>query len=284
MKFYSDGRHRARRWQCWLIQTSGRLRGLLDIECVVQDKAYLTRFRCSNKTEVSRAMTLWTKEEGTMSSLDRETRIGDVFLDIGANIGIYSLAAGHRVGPNGRVIAVEPHKVYVVSLMHNVLANRFEDRIQVLSAPLAEKPAIAELQYRRFDAASTGSQYGAPIEGVDFEPVVSEVCNGTSLDELFSSGAFPSPNLIKIDVDGIELRILKGMQKMLTSKMRPRSVQVEINVGENDTIVAFMKACGYALVQRHLTKQGKKLSGEGKDMAAIAHNAVFEPVAEGSGP
>lgn len=277
---YSDGQHRARRWQRWLVQTSGKLRSWLDIECVVRDKGYLTHFRCSNKTEVSRAMTLWTKEEGTMSWLDRETRTGDVFLDIGANIGIYSLAAGHRVGPNGRVIAVEPHKVNVVSLMHNVLANHFEDRIQVLSAPLAEKPAIEQLQYRRLDAASTGSQYGGSTKTVDFDPVVSEVCNGTSFDELLSSGAFPSPNLIKIDVDGIELRILKGMRKMLNSEQRPRSVQVEINVGENDDIVDFMQTCGYTLVERHLTKQGKKLLAKGQDMAVIAHNAIFEPRVE----
>jgi hypothetical protein len=102
----------------------------------VQDKNYVTRFVCGNRKEAHRAATLWLKEPGTMSWLDENLRGGDVFLDIGANIGIYTLAAAHRVGATGTVYACEPHKPNCVALDEECLGQRLRADCKGVLQPL----------------------------------------------------------------------------------------------------------------------------------------------------
>jgi hypothetical protein len=73
------------------------------------DGALRYRFRCGNLREYSRYVKMFIKEPGTCEWIDREVKPGDVFYDIGANIGVYSIMAARRVGETGRVFAFEPH-------------------------------------------------------------------------------------------------------------------------------------------------------------------------------
>lgn len=244
----------------------------------VQDKNYVTRFVCGNRKEAHRAATLWLKEPGTMSWLDENLRGGDVFLDIGANIGIYTLAAAHRVGATGTVYACEPHKPNCVALMKNVLANGFGATVKVFSSPLGSVSKVAPFNYRSFEVASTGSQLGTSVlNNKEFRPAVSELCLQVSVDDLVEKSAMLSPSLVKIDVDGLELDILKGMEGVLRSTGKPRSVQVELNMGEQDAVVGFMIGCGYELALRHFTMIGQRQLESGKPVELIPHNAIFLP-------
>jgi FkbM family methyltransferase len=255
-------------------------RGLVS-EAVVQDKQYKTVFICENRLTAYRAVSLWIKEAGTMAWLDAGLRPGDRFLDIGANIGIYSLAAAHRVGPTGRVYAVEPHKPNAVGLMRNVLRNGLQDRIDVLAIALSDARTVAAFNYTSLDASVTGSQLGNTFKdgrNKPFVPAAIETCVALSVDELIGAGAIAAPNLVKIDVDGTELKILKGMSGLLTGETRPRSVQVELNAGEHEAIDAFFKGVGYAMDHRHFTLDGEKRRAAGVALENIAHNAVFVPV------
>jgi FkbM family methyltransferase len=261
----------------WFDAKAGLRRALVS-EVTISDGPYRTTFHCENRTQAYRALSLWVKEAGTMEWIDKYTKRGERFLDIGANVGIYTLAAAHRVGPEGRVYAVEPHKPNAVSLMRNVLRNRMQDRVDVLTVPLADKRMIATFNYKELYPSSTGSQLDSTnVSGKEFIPAASEVVLGLSVDELLSVKAIDAPHHVKIDVDGIELAILRGMSGLLTSEERPRSVQVELNVGEHDAIESFMTTVGYALDHRHFTLNGKKQLAAGKDLASIAHNAVFAP-------
>ena len=102
----------------------------------VQDKNYVTRFVCGNRKEAHRAATLWLKEPGTMSWLDENLRGGDVFLDIGANIGVYTLAAAQSVGATGTVSACEPHMRNRVARLKTVLANCLVAPVHLFTSPL----------------------------------------------------------------------------------------------------------------------------------------------------
>ena len=82
---------------------------------------------------------------------------------------------------------------------------------------------------------------------------------------------------MKIDVDGIEIDILEGMRHLLMSDARPRSVQVELNLGEQELIVELMAECHYKLDHRHFTANGAKRRARGDDLSTIPHNAVFVP-------
>jgi hypothetical protein len=113
----------------------------------------------------------------------------------------------------------------------------------------------------------------------DFRPQASEIATAVSVDSLVAQGAVKAPTLVKIDVDGNELPILQGMKKLLTGPSRPRSVQVEINVGEDAAIKAYMAECGYAVADMHFTRPGEALRKRGIPTDQIAHNAIFQPKA-----
>jgi FkbM family methyltransferase len=261
-----------------LIQSTRRA---LLAEVRLKDERFDSTFRCETYLEASRPMSLWVKEEGTMRLLDDELREGDVFMDIGANIGIYTIAAAHRVGSGGKVYAFEPHKVSVLSLMRNVAANGFQDRVSVFSCALSDRPAIAEFNYNSVSSGSSGSQLGHTRKAgrdVTFEPVAREMVLATSVDALIADRTVRPPALVKIDVDGNELAILRGMSALLAGPARPRAIQVEINVGEQAAIEQFFTGCGYEQVATHLTTAGKKAAARGRAMEQIAYNAIFRPV------
>jgi FkbM family methyltransferase len=244
-----------------------------------QDKKYVTAYLCSNKTEITRATTLWDKEPGTMRWLDTELKSGDIFLDIGANIGIYSLAAAHRVGKKGKVYAVEPHKPSAISLMQNIKLNNFNN-IDILTVPLTSELKVGKFNYKNFSSALTGSQFDSTrinSNEDNFKPEVEEIIVAFSVDMLVKMKAIPIPDLIKIDVDGIEDKILVGMKKTLTSPRKPRSVQVELNVGKQIKIEKFLTSLGYVLKDRHFTHNGNLKLQQGTHLRKIAHNAIFQP-------
>ncbi len=256
------------------------LRKQLVSEVEVQDRKYKTWYVCENRLQAYRAVSLWVKEPGTMAWIEAETRLGDRFLDIGANVGIYTIAAAHRVGDMGRVYAVEPHKPNAVSLMRNILRNDLQRRVDVLTLPLAEQRIVAAFNYTSLEPSVTGSQLGSTfLDGHSrvFKPAASELCLGMSVDELISINAIQAPHLIKIDVDGIELNILKGMRILLASAERPRGIQVELNIGEHDGVVDFLASQGYKLDHRHFTIGGERRRMAGVNIADIAHNAIFVP-------
>jgi hypothetical protein len=137
---------------------------------------------------------------------------------------------------------------------------------------------VATFNYKAFEPSSTGSQLNEThAGGKAFTPEAREVVLGLSVDELIAAGAMAAPHHVKIDVDGIELAILRGMRGLFASPERPRTLQVELNVGEHDAIEGFMRDQGYRLDHRHFTLNGQKQLDAGWELAKIAHNAVFTP-------
>jgi hypothetical protein len=107
--------------------------------------------------------------------------------------------------------------------------------------------------------------------------VASEMAVSTTVDELIAKEVIRPPALIKIDVDGNELLILRGMRALLNGVNKPRSVLVEVNVGEADAINAFMTGCGYALVRKNLDRPGEIKLKDGVPLERIEFNAIYRP-------
>lgn len=262
------------------------LRSTLLVRVVVKDGRHRSVFLCSNRLQAYRAMTLWIKEQGTMNWIERDVRAGDVFLDIGANVGLYTIAAAHRVGPEGHVFALEPHKPSMLSLLENIAANDMGKAVSVIAIPVSDTREVAQFNYTSLSPSVTGSQFGSTFkDGTNkaFRPSAQELCVSSSVDELVAIGAIRPFHHAKIDVDGIELKILMGMKGQLTGPSRPRTVQVELNVGQQDQIIGFMASCGYALAERHFTLSGQKQLAKGIDTSKITHNAIFTPDAGTTG-
>ena len=244
----------------------------------VGDERHRYVFNCDSLRALRRATTLFVKEAGTVDWLQRELRAGDVFLDIGANIGIYSLIASHLVGPEGRVFAIEPHAINAVALLENVSVNGMAGRVSVLTVALSDKTGFDQFNYHDWEAAYSHSQFGRTVDetGRDFVPVCTEVKYGTTVDALVKGGVLPPPNAVKIDVDGLEPGVLEGMTSVLTGSNRPRSVQVEVGPATMIAVDEHMTAVGYCLDCRHHTTKGKRRIRAGAAETAVAHNAVYK--------
>jgi FkbM family methyltransferase len=263
-----------------LLRAAGGLRRLLLLRVRLDENGHRSVYLCESKHDAERPMSLWVKEEGTMRWIDGEVRAGDIFMDIGANIGIYTLAAAHRVGKTGKVYAFEPHKMNGVTLLRNLAASGLADRVDFFACALSDASGVLPFNYASLASASSGSQLGhTRVAGAsrDFKPVAREMLAAITVDELIAGGTIKAPNLVKIDVDGNEIKILQGMKKLLSGKDRPRALQVELNIGEQEEIASYLADCGYALAERHHTRPGERRLKSGIPLEKVAHNAIFRP-------
>ena len=237
------------------------------------------RFRCASETDVWRARTLATKEAGTIEWIRTAVQPGDVFFDVGANIGLYSLFAAARVGRSGKVFAFEPHAENFLSLMRNIAANGFGDVVRPLSCALHDREGTFDFNYNSLVSGSSMSQLDGTKDGdeQEFAPVFREGKLGVRLDTLVFEWGLPAPTHVKIDVDGNEMPILHGMKRVLSAAAKPRTMQVEINQRYRDELFRFLADCGYVQYHRHDTEHGKQLIASGKDPEQVAHNALFRP-------
>lgn len=127
---------------------------------------------------------------------------GDVFYDVGAHIGYYSMAAALRVGEAGRVYAFEPLPLNLKMLRGHVDANRMQN-IEVIAAGVSAAPGETFFDL----AGGTGrGRLGARGE-LRVELV--------SIDELVATGRARPPSLIKMDIEGAELLALQGARQTL---------------------------------------------------------------------
>lgn len=234
-------------------------------------------FECETDIERYRADTLFTKEEGTVRWLRAQCKSGDIVYDIGANIGIYTVIAARLVCPNGIVYAFEPHAPTAAHLTQNVLLNGQEKLVRVKCLALHSSQGYFQFNYTSHKPGSSGHQLGhlESESGQEFKPVASEVVQAVTIDALIQTQAIDPADLVKLDVDGNELKILYGMRQLFT-KTPPRSVQIEMHPQDDAAIVQFMEGYTYRLKERHYTALGKEAIAKGRDPRQIAHNAIFE--------
>lgn len=235
-------------------------------------------FVCETDAELWRARTLLTKEPGTIAWL-KKLRLGDVFFDVGANIGCYTLYAARQVGDAGFVYAFEPHLGSAMALLRNVAVNGFGDRVRVLTCALSGSydHSFAPFYYQSLTSGSTGSQIAAAMNehGKAFIPAALEMKVITTLSSLIASDVVPSPSVVKVDVDGNEFDILRG----LFGAAHPREVQVETRPSNRAAVLGLMTASGYAQVVRHRTSAGEEMVRAGAAPDAITDNTIFERTA-----
>jgi FkbM family methyltransferase len=221
------------------------------------------------KLEQWRAATALTKEPGTIAWLD-ELQPGDVFYDIGANIGIYTIYAAEKVGPTGHVYAVEPHLANAVSLLKNIAVNGYQDRVTVVTAPMSNWQGAVEFYYRDLTAGASGSQVwrARGEDGQAFSPVAKELKVATTLNSLRTVARHPTA--IKIDVDGHEAQILNG-----ATRIKPQSWQVEVHPQDADRIADWFAEESYTKASTHYTSNGQKQIAAGADPSTVTANVIY---------
>jgi len=151
----------------------------------------------------------------------------DVLVDVGANIGMYTVLAAGLSGC--RVIAIEPFSLNVADLKHNVEANGLEHRVTVMHAAATDRERVDILYFGQTYAGAANQSFGRDdiSEQYDDRDAGREEVHGYPLDVLVQRGEIPFPTHVKIDVDGLEEPVIEGMRGIL-SDPRFKSLRMEI--------------------------------------------------------
>lgn len=158
---------------------------------------------------------LGSSEVPVQAALRQLISPGDVVYDIGANIGFFTLIAARRVGPTGRVVAFEPVAENASSIRRNLAANRFR-HVDVYEIAVGDRAGREDMLLTAWDGGGSLSHEAIrPGEATSTRSV--EV---STLDQLVLDHGLRPPTLVKIDVEGHEEAVLRGMNEILR-KHRP---------------------------------------------------------------
>jgi len=148
------------------------------------------------------------------------------FVDIGANIGLYSLYAATK---KINVIAFEPESLNFACLNLNIKDNNLEKYITAYPISIHDKNEVSVLNMRTMKFGGSGSSFDTTVDEnqENFDPIFKQGSISFKLDEVLKKKNF-IPNYIKIDVDGNELNVINSMPETLKSKYL-KSVCIELN-------------------------------------------------------
>ncbi len=180
-----------------------------------------------------RIKTFFKKEPETIAWMDRLGRKDSILFDIGSNMGGYSIYFAKKF--DAQVYSFEPSFKNLELMIKNLKLNNLQNNISVISNPLCDKFRFSKFVQNDFASAQAKASFLLDQKDKDefysyFKDKSSEVIYdtlGLSLDNLFEMGLIPLPNLIKIDVDGNELKILWGAKKILKN-IKKLSMLIEV--------------------------------------------------------
>ena len=188
------------------------------------------------------------KEPETVGWLESHLRPADVLYDIGANVGAYSFVADAITGGNSTIYSFEPSHATFASLSMNVILNDCQARVVPLHFALWSDTGLLALGF-------SSPAPGAALHSLRRMPADSGpylLVPAYRLDELVGQLKLRSPNLIKIDVDGGELEVLRGSKAVLgSSSLRSVLVEVDESSESSSSIRQLMSDLGFHLASRH---------------------------------
>ena len=185
------------------------------------------KLNVSNHITLNRAVTFFNKEPETIEWI-RGFNEHSVFYDIGANIGVFSLFAA--VIKNCKVFSFEPNALNFGELVKNVNLNNTLNIIPYCIG-LSDTTEITKLFLKDLTTGSSGHSIKNSVD-YNLNPVQrlnSQGILSITLDDLTQNWTLPKPEHVKIDVDGIEHKIIEGASQLLSTKTL-KSILVELNV------------------------------------------------------
>jgi FkbM family methyltransferase len=188
-------------------------------------------FRCSSAESVKAAARFVYDEPETVWWIDNVVQAGDCVWDVGANVGLYALYAALRLGEGGQVVAFEPAADNYAALTRNVALNPTAARVSCFCLALSDGTGAAELHLTSQDAGRAAHVFGHADEGLTAEARPhTQTALGFSADTFVTLFGVRKPDHVKIDVDSIEERIVRGGAAAFAGA---RSLIVEINIDES---------------------------------------------------
>lgn len=203
---------------------------------------------------------------------------GMTFMDLGANIGYYTLLAAHRVGPQGRVVAFEPDQQNCTLIQMSVLDNGFEN-VELFPLAAADHSATFAFELRDGSNGMLTEELSASSVSDVRRLLSRKVVRAVAIDEILHH--LDRLDVMKIDVEGAEYRALRGMEALLTkhrpiifSEFSPIMLQSVSGVSGEDYLAWLIKH-GYAISV--INSKNGELQECGDDIAAVMQLYEKEP-------
>jgi len=150
-------------------------------------------------------------EKEVVTNLGELLNDGDLFVDLGASLGQFTYHANDAM-QDGRIIAFEPDPIRFEELDRNCTNWQASKRNTIAALPYAVGDKTGPQSFFTTQSNVSGGMFARDVDPkYNFEEISVE---GTTLDTLFVDD---HPNLIKIDVEGAELRVLRGATKILSA-------------------------------------------------------------------
>jgi FkbM family methyltransferase len=171
------------------------------------------RFRIRSRME-ARKLIFNKREQELLELFLSEIREGDTVFDIGANIGQFALPAAVKVGNTGSIRAFEPAPLWLNGLRENLALNDLTN-VYTYNVGLSDEDGIHQFSMKNVQGSGMGSVvegYDSFIEKGRLEKIQVRLVRG---DEYRCQHNIPAPDIVKIDAEGAEAKVLRGLQRSL---------------------------------------------------------------------
>jgi FkbM family methyltransferase len=234
------------------------------LEVCVDEKRL--RYVATNPHSVARVETLFEKEPTTIPWIET-FESGQTFVDIGANVGMYSIYAAVMTGCS--IFAFEPESLNYADLNKNIVANGLQERAFALCMAISDEEKVDYLNLGCFGAAYSHHDFAENtwVEDKWFGDKVTrkdarlrQGSVSSTLDLLVERGVVPVPDHVKVDVDGIEYRVFAGARNTFADP-RVQTVLMEISFvdARNAAIIDSMTEMGWRYSWAQLRTNRKKI-------------------------
>jgi FkbM family methyltransferase len=185
-------------------------------------------------------------EMPVQETLAQYLKPGDIFYDIGANVGFFTIVAAKLVGSLGKVYAFEPEAENIATLRHNAQINQFT-HVSAIAKAVSRTTGQAEFLLANYSGGHTLATVGSRADARDVISI-----DVVSIDDLLSQNEIESPTFVKIDVEGAEIDVLYGMTQTIKEYQPIILYEVddrnkEIMLSKREEIASFLRECGYEI-------------------------------------
>ncbi len=176
------------------------------------------------------------------SLMRKRLKQGGTFVDVGANVGIYSMIAAEQTGKNGKVISIEPNPFVIERLKYNLSINNFDDRIKIQQCGISDAEGTFDLV---LDKTNLGGS-SLVIERSDEKISIS--CK--LLSSLIKEQGIKQIDGLKIDIEGAEDKALIPFFNTVDKSLFPKFIILENSPNDwKEDLPAFLESKSYTLLK-----------------------------------
>jgi FkbM family methyltransferase len=209
-----------------------------------------------------------TPEEEFLLNLDLSNQI---IYDIGGYKGLYTIFFARAVGKKGRVITFEPHPENCSEILENVRLNELEN-VEVRRIALGKNKGEATLAFRHSEFATASLKGDIQAHILQEKGAKTIKVEIDTLDGQITTENLPRPDLIKIDVEGLEMDVLLGMKEMIRD-YKPKlfleihGISIQSKIENALRVVKFLIANEYSIYhiesKETITSSNAQIAKEG---------------------